>query len=59
MAAPDNLSRIKKLDPTGALFERADYGRSYSTLASYTPSAAWTWLVWRDDEPRILGYNDV
>ncbi|KAK0711810.1 hypothetical protein B0H67DRAFT_492623 [Lasiosphaeris hirsuta] len=59
VAAPDNVSRMKKSDATGTVFARADYGRSYSTLTSYTPGAVWTWLVCREEEPRMLAYNDI
>ncbi|KAK0639966.1 hypothetical protein B0T16DRAFT_337478 [Cercophora newfieldiana] len=59
IAAPENVSDMKKSDPTGTVFERADYGRSYSALTSYTPSAVWTWLVCREEEPRVLAYNDI
>ena len=48
---------MKGADP--AVFERADYGRSYSTTASYAPSAAWTWLVCREEDAPLLGYSDV
>ncbi|KAL2257959.1 hypothetical protein VTK26DRAFT_8911 [Humicola hyalothermophila] len=59
VAVPENVARMKASDPTGTVFERADYGRSYSTTTSYTPSAAWTWLVSADAEPKILTYTDV
>jgi len=59
IAAPENMSYMKKSDPTGKVFERADYGRSYSTLSSYTPCAVWTWLVCREEAPGILAYNDI
>ncbi|KAK1756435.1 hypothetical protein QBC47DRAFT_186200 [Echria macrotheca] len=59
VAAPENVSRMKKSDPTGTIFERADYGRSYSTLTSYAPCAVWTWLVCREEAPRFLAYNDI
>jgi len=49
---------MKASDSTGTVFMRADYGRSYSTLTSYTPGAVWTWLVCREESPGILGYND-
>jgi hypothetical protein len=42
-----------------SLFERADYGRSYSTTTSYAPSAAWAWLVARQEEPSMLSYTDI
>ncbi|KAK4448888.1 hypothetical protein QBC34DRAFT_380734 [Podospora aff. communis PSN243] len=59
IAAPENVSNMRESDPTGRIFERADYGRSYSTLASYAPSAVWTWLTCRDEKPRILAFNDI
>ncbi|KAK3984560.1 hypothetical protein QBC44DRAFT_353593 [Cladorrhinum sp. PSN332] len=59
VATPENIAHIKSNDPTCTVFERADYGRSYSTLTSYAPCAVWTWLVAQDDEPNILAYNDV
>ncbi|KAK4096102.1 hypothetical protein N658DRAFT_436818 [Parathielavia hyrcaniae] len=57
IATPENVARMKKSDPS--VFERADYGRSYSTTSSYAPSAVWTWLVRQEQEPRMLGYSDV
>ncbi|KAK0665459.1 hypothetical protein QBC41DRAFT_12874 [Cercophora samala] len=59
VATPENVAHMKSSDPTGTVFERADYGRSYSTLTSYAPCAVWTWLVAREPDPFILGYNDV
>jgi hypothetical protein len=59
IAAPENVSNMRESDPTGRIFERADYGRSYSTLTSYAPSAVWTWLTCREEEPRILAFNDI
>ncbi|KAK1833722.1 hypothetical protein QBC39DRAFT_345916 [Podospora conica] len=59
VASPDNVSRVKSADANGKVFQRADYGRGYSTLTSYAPSAVWTWLVYRDEAPSVLGYNDV
>ena len=50
---------MKASDATGKMFERADYGRSYSTLTSYTPCAVWTWLVCEEEDPKILAYNDI
>ncbi|KAK4238060.1 hypothetical protein C8A03DRAFT_33961 [Achaetomium macrosporum] len=57
IATPENVGRMKSADST--LFERADYGRSYSTTSSYAPSAAWAWLVGRQEEPRMLAYSDI
>jgi hypothetical protein len=57
VATPENVARLKSKDPS--LFERADYGRSYSTTTSYAPSAAWTWLVWEDAGAKMIGYSDV
>ncbi|KAL2020041.1 hypothetical protein VTK56DRAFT_8944 [Thermocarpiscus australiensis] len=59
VATPENVARMKSSDPTGTVFERADYGRSYSTLTSYAPAAVWTWLVCREVTPKILAYNDI
>ncbi|KAK4180229.1 hypothetical protein QBC36DRAFT_320683 [Triangularia setosa] len=59
VATPENVAHMKSSDPTGTVFERADYGRSYSTLTSYAPCAVWTWLVARETDPIIMGYNDV
>ncbi|KAL2270595.1 hypothetical protein VTJ83DRAFT_2779 [Remersonia thermophila] len=56
VATPENVARLKM---ERGVFERADYGRSYSALASYTPSAVWTWLVWKDEEPAMFAYSDV
>jgi len=58
VAKPTTFSQMKKADETGTLFERADYGRPYSTLTSYGPSAAWAWLVCRQQNPGIIAYND-
>ncbi|KAK3940241.1 hypothetical protein QBC46DRAFT_314214 [Diplogelasinospora grovesii] len=57
IAMPENLEAMKQAD--SSLFERADYGRAYSALTSYGPSAAWAWLVCEDPIPRILAYNDI
>ena len=57
MATPENVNHMKSSDPS--VFVRADYGRSYSASCSYAPSAVWTWLVWRDEEPSMLAYNEV
>ncbi|KAK4188639.1 hypothetical protein QBC35DRAFT_495990 [Podospora australis] len=59
VATPKNVAHMKASDPTGSVFERADYGRSYSTLTSYAPCAVWTWLVAEEEDPLILGYNDI
>lgn len=59
VATPENVANMKKSDHTGTIFERADYGRPYSTTTSYTPSAAWAWLVCDDEHPKMLGYNDI
>lgn len=59
VATPKNVAHMKASDPSGSVFERADYGRSYSTLTSYAPCAVWTWLVATEEYPCILGYNDV
>ncbi|KAL1843548.1 hypothetical protein VTJ49DRAFT_1141 [Mycothermus thermophilus] len=56
MATPDNVAKLKL---ERGVFERADYGRSYSALTSYTPSAVWAWLVWKEDEPAMFAYSDV
>jgi hypothetical protein len=59
MATPENVADMKRLDSTGTMFERADYGRSYATLTGYTPSAVWAWLVHGEEVPRIIAYNDI
>jgi len=59
IATPENIAHMKSNDPTGTVFERADYGRSYSTLTSYAPCAVWTWLMAQEEEPNILAYNDI
>ncbi|KAK4152109.1 hypothetical protein C8A00DRAFT_16554 [Chaetomidium leptoderma] len=56
VATPENVARMKTLDP--AVFTRADYGHSYSTTSSYAPSAAWAWLVCRE-QPTMLAYSEV
>ncbi|KAK3295242.1 uncharacterized protein B0H64DRAFT_142589 [Chaetomium fimeti] len=57
VATPGSVAAIKRSDP--AVFERADYGRSCSTTASYAPSAAWTWLVCQEEDAKMLIYTDV
>jgi hypothetical protein len=42
-----------------SLFEKADYGKSYSAAMSYVPSAAWTWMVCGEKSPPVLLYNDI
>ncbi|KAL2128097.1 hypothetical protein VTI74DRAFT_9738 [Chaetomium olivicolor] len=59
VATPENVASMKASDATGTVFERADYGRSYSTTSSYAPSAVWTWLLCKEEEPRMLLYSDV
>lgn len=56
-ATPEKMAEMRKDDE--GLFERADYGRSCSTLTSYNPSAAWTWMVCGKQLPRIIAYNDM
>lgn len=51
------MAEMRKTDED--LFETADYGKPYSTLTSYTPSAAWTWMVCGKQLPRIIAYNDM
>jgi hypothetical protein len=51
------MAEMKKADES--LFERADYGHSYSTLTGYAPSAAWTWMVCGKQLPRVIIYNDM
>lgn len=48
---------MRNADP--AAFEPANYGSTYGTILGYTPSAIWTWLVYRKDVPGIIAYNDV
>jgi hypothetical protein len=57
VATPENVAHMKSSDP--GVFEQADYGHSYSTTTSYAPSAAWTWLVCREEDPVMLCYSDV
>ncbi|KAH6838668.1 hypothetical protein B0I37DRAFT_242671 [Chaetomium sp. MPI-CAGE-AT-0009] len=57
VATPGSVASIKRSDP--GVFERADYGRSYSTTASYAPSAAWAWLVCQEENAKMLVYTDV
>lgn len=58
IATPEHVAEMKRMDPTGTVFQRADYGRPYSTLTSYTPSAVWAWLQCKEEIPRMLAYND-
>lgn len=57
-ATPEHVAEKKKMDSTGTVFQRADYGRAYSTVTSYTPSAVWAWLQCKEECPRMLAYND-
>ncbi|KAM7188576.1 hypothetical protein V8F33_010541 [Rhypophila sp. PSN 637] len=58
VATPEHVAEMKRMDPTGTVFQRADYGRGYSTLTSYTPGAVWAWLQSKEETPRMLAYND-
>ncbi|KAM7189233.1 hypothetical protein V8F20_010237 [Naviculisporaceae sp. PSN 640] len=58
IATPEHVAEMKRMDPTGTVFQRADYGRPYSTLTSYTPGAVWAWLQCKEEVPRMLAYND-
>ncbi|KHN98841.1 LanC-like protein 1 [Metarhizium album ARSEF 1941] len=57
LATPDSLQRLRS--EHAHLFRRGSYGMSSSPLFSYLPSAAWTWTVFDEDEPRIILFNDV
>lgn len=59
IATPKNVARMKASDATGTIFQRSDNNRSYSTFCSYTPSAVWTWMLCREEEPRMLLFSDV
>lgn len=41
------------------MFEQASYGKDTAVLMNYLPSAAWTWLVCRHEEPKLIMYTDV
>lgn len=41
------------------LFEPANYGFDLSVLMGYWSSAAWTWAVCDDEEPRMILFSDV
>lgn len=57
LATPEKVAEMRRADPT--VFEPADYGKKYATLMSYTTSAAWTWMVFSRECPRIILYNEV
>ncbi|KID72618.1 LanC-like protein 2 [Metarhizium brunneum] len=57
LATPDSLQRLRSDHP--GLFRHGSCGKSSSPLFSYLPSAAWTWTVSNEDEPRIILFNDV
>ncbi|KAL1843663.1 hypothetical protein VTK73DRAFT_2789, partial [Phialemonium thermophilum] len=57
LAVPEKMAELKQADPT--LFQKANYGREYATLAGYVPSAAWTWMVCGKQNPRVIAYNDI
>jgi hypothetical protein len=57
VATPEEMARLRQRDQT--LFEPADYGKAYSLTTSYAPSGAWAWLVWREERPGVIGFNDV
>lgn len=57
MATPEAVAEIRKKD--GAVFEPADYGNRYATIAGYALSAAWSWMVSGEQSPRVIFYNDV
>lgn len=51
------MSSLRSKDKT--LFEPADYGKAYSLVTGYPPSAAWAWIVCGEETPRIIAFNDV
>ncbi|OAA48598.1 LanC-like protein 1 [Metarhizium rileyi] len=57
LAMPDSLANLRTQHP--GLFLDGSYGFSSSPLLSYSPSAAWTWSVLNDAEPRIILFNDI
>lgn len=57
MATPENVAERKEWDDK--IFQPADYGRPYSLLTSYSPSAAWAWMVCDEETPGIIGFNDI
>ncbi|KPM38777.1 hypothetical protein AK830_g7773 [Neonectria ditissima] len=57
LATADAVDRVKRHDPQ--LFEPAAYGKKSAVLMNYLPSAAWTWAVCEEDEPRLIMYNDL
>jgi hypothetical protein len=56
LATPDYVAERKEWDK---IFQPADYGKPYSLLASYSPSAAWAWMVCDEETPGIIGFNDI
>ncbi|OIW33541.1 hypothetical protein CONLIGDRAFT_182004 [Coniochaeta ligniaria NRRL 30616] len=54
---PELMSSLRSKDKM--LFEPADYGKAYSLVTGYPPSAAWTWIVCGEETPRIIAFNDV
>jgi hypothetical protein len=51
------VDEMKAADST--VYEAAAYGLSYSLLMNYQPSAAWTWMVYGKDSPKVILYNDI
>ncbi len=41
------------------MFSPSNYGFDLSAFLGYWPSAAWTWSVYEEDEPRMLLFNDL
>lgn len=60
LATPSNINRLRHADPS--LFQAADYGRPCSMTTGYGTSAAWAWLVWKEEDLRtgnMVGFIDV
>ncbi|KAK4140485.1 uncharacterized protein C8A04DRAFT_39857 [Dichotomopilus funicola] len=60
LATPSSINRLRQADPV--VFQSADYGRPYSMTAGYTPSAAWVWLIWKEEDlgkGNMVGFNDI
>lgn len=57
LATPKKVEELRSEDET--IFEPADYGQGYATLMNYSPSAAWTWMVYGKTSPKMIVYNDI
>ncbi|KAH7316464.1 hypothetical protein B0I35DRAFT_409662 [Stachybotrys elegans] len=57
LASPEAVSKVKNHDPK--LFAPAAYNRDSSVLMNYLSSAAWTWMVYDQETPPMIMFNDI